>query len=278
MNQLAWLANAYSDICALGNALEARQQVVDLGLESQQNASLDNRQLEALALYVTGLAQLQRDIGLNGQAAANFMEAGKILQQLHIVEPENQDIEWEMLRNEALVGRLQMATGATSEAEVTIETLAPRIQQFTERESESNHFRAVQSALFATDQAVILLQLGETERGESMLSEATNRMADLVRLKPGMRASLKGLVVASFRYWQHFNSIPDVEWALLQNNFLSNEINLESCTNANLAARLAIMFGDQAKAQALTQYALSRGYFEADFVKFCRKYETCDLQ
>lgn len=278
MNQLAWLANAYSGICALGNALEARQQVVDLGLESQQNASLDNRQLEALALYVTGLAQLQRDIGLNGQAAANFMEAGKILQQLHIVEPENQDIEWEMLRNEALVGRLQMATGATSEAEVTIETLAPRIQQFTERESESNHFRAVQSALFATDHAVILLQLGQTERGESMLSEATDRMADLVRLKPGMRASLKGLVVASFRYWQHFNSIPDVEWALLQNNFLSNEINLESCTNANLAARLAIMFGDQAKAQALTQYALSRGYFEADFVKFCRKYETCDLQ
>ena len=278
MNQLAWLADAYRGICALGDALEARQQVVDLGFESQQKTPLDNHQLEALALYVTGLGELQRDIGLNGRAAASFMEAGEMLQRLHIMEPENPEIEWKMLSNEVLLGRLQMTTGDTAEAKVTIEALAPRIKQFTERELESNHYRAVQSALFAIDHAEILLQLGESDRGERMLTEATNRMAELVRLKPGMRASLRGLVIASFRYWQHFGSGPGFEWTSLADNFLSFETEIESCTDANLAARLAIMAGDRDKARSLTQYALSRGYFEADFVTFCRKYETCEIQ
>ena len=111
-----------------------------------------------------------------------------------------------------------------------------------------------------------------------MLSEATNRMAELVRLKPGVRWGLQGLAAASFRHWQHFNERPGVERASLPDDFLSDETQVESCTDANLAARLAIMAGDQAKAQVLTQYALSQGYFEADFVKFCRQYETCDLQ
>ena len=60
-------------------------------------------------------------------------------------------------------------------------------------------------------------------------------------------------------------------------NYLSGTDSLENCADADLRARLCIMDGDRTAAERLTRYVLDRGYFDADFVVFCRRYATCDL-
>lgn len=277
MNNLAWLADAWVGKCALGKALEARQKAVELGREALSHNPKDAYQRGLLALYLGGLAGVQQDIGLNGPAGAILSEARELLRQLHLAEPNNQNIEWQMLYLEARLARLHMASGATSVALETMERIAPRIEDLAEQESDSSHLRAVEATLFALDHAQLLL-LEDPDQGQRKLREATKKMAKLVRLQPGLRSSLKGLAIATFRYWEQFGEIPGDEWSLLSGDFSFDHSAIENCTDANLTARMAVMDGNHEQASDLTRYLLGMGYFDADFVTFCQNYDTCDLR
>lgn len=278
MNNLAWLADAWIGKCSLGKALEARQKAVDLGREALSQDPKNAYQLETLALYLGGLAGVQQDIGLADSAEASYREAGEILHSLHLAEPGNQNIEWEMLYLQARLERLRMAMGATPEVLKGMEQLAPKIEWLVEKESDSSHLRAVEATLFQLDHAQLLLLLEGGDRGRDLLRDATLRLAELVQLQPGFRTSLLGLATALFRYWEAFGDVPAPELALLTEHFPYQQPVIESCTDAVLAAQLAVTDGDFERAGNLTQFVLARGFFEPGFVSFCQKYGTCKLR
>ena len=63
----------------------------------------------------------------------------------------------------------------------------------------------------------------------------------------------------------------------LINEFLPDPDQVQWCSKANLAARLAMVRGDRELARRFVDYALGKGFFQARFIAFCKRYELCDV-
>ena len=278
MNQLAWLADAWMEKCALGNALKVRQQTVDLRREMVMRNPGDADQQRDLAITLGGLAGVQQKIGLNDFAIASFGEAVEVLNNLQRAEPENAELEWQALYREVRLARLLITLGAFEQAAGIINPMALRIRELSNTELNKDHFFAVEATLFLLDQARLWLALGEVEQGEKQLRIVLEQLTELVQLKPGFEYSLRGLAAASFIYWQQFGEKPDsaVDSLLVQYLPDSDSDSIDNCTDASLAARLAVSDGNTQLAKRHTRYVMGKGYFEPDFVAFCRKYQLCD--
>ena len=276
MNQLAWLADAWMEKCALGNALKVRQQTVDLRREMVARNPGDVYQQRELAITLGGLAGVQQQIGLNSLAIASLEEAVEKLHGLQQAESENADIEWQALYREVRLARLLITLGEFEQASEIIDPIAPRINELSNSELNTDHFFAVEAALFLLDQARLRLALGEVEQGEKLLRTVIEQLAELVRLRPGFELSLRGLAAASFTYWQQFGEKPGSNVDSLLGQYLADPESIENCTDASLAARLAIADGKAQLAKRYTSYVLGKGYFEPDFAAFCRKYQLCN--
>jgi tetratricopeptide (TPR) repeat protein len=276
MNQLAWLADAWMEKCALGNALKVRQQTVDLRRGMVARSPGDVYQQRELALTLGGLAGVQQQIGMNDLAIASFEEAVEILHGLRQAESENADIEWQALYREVRLARLLITLGAFEQATDIINPIAPRIKELSNTELNTDHFFAVEAAFFLLDQARLWLALGEVEQGEKQLRAVIDQLVELVRLKPGFEYSLQGLAAASFIYWQQFGEKPGSAVDSLLGRYLSDSDLIENCTDASLAARLAVSNGNTQLAKRYTRYVMGKGSFEPDFVAFCQKYQLCN--
>jgi hypothetical protein len=141
----------------------------------------------------------------------------------------------------------------------------------------SNFLMAVEATFLRLDYARLLLARGQVEEGRVLLRKATQEAAELVRQKPDYRENLIVLTYSYFEYWQLFGKKPVDEFDRLLDGYLSEPERVESCSDANQAARLAIIRGDTELAKRYTGYALSKGYFEAGFVSFCKAYKLCDI-
>jgi len=278
MNQLAWLADAWIEKCALGNALKVRQQTVDLRREMVSRNPGDADQQRELAITLGGLAGVQQQIGLNDFAIASLEEAVEVLNSLHQAGPENVGLEWDALYREVRLARLLITLGVFEQAAGIINPMASRISELSNTELNKDHFFAVEATLFLLDQARLWLALGEVEQGERQLRNVLEQLTGLVQLKPGFEYSLRGLAAASFIYWQQFGEKPDSAVGSLLEQYLpdSDSDSIENCTDASLAARLAVSDGNAQLAKRYTRYVMGKGYFEPDFVTFCRKYQLCN--
>jgi tetratricopeptide (TPR) repeat protein len=277
MNELAWLADAWLEQCALGNALKTRQESLDLRRERLgENPEETNQQFE-LARTLTGLASVQQQIGLTDQAIDSFEEAVEVLQRLQRAEPDNAAIEWEALYREARLARLLMARGGLERAFQIIDPMATRIWELGDIEVHADYLRAVQAAVFQLDHAKILQAVGKNEQGVRLLDTAIDQLSRLVESKPGFRASLEGLATASFDYWEQHGEHPPGTVDDLLEGYLDRPESVANCNDAALAARLALTDGNYRLADRYTGYVLEKGYSEPGFLTFCRKYQLCDL-
>jgi hypothetical protein len=102
-------------------------------------------------------------------------------------------------------------------------------------------------------------------------------METLVREKPEAGESVSALAWAAFYYWEQFGEKPSSALDLIPEGFLPDPGKIESCRTADLGARFALARGEPSEARRYVDYALSKGYFEANFIGFCRRYELCEL-
>jgi tetratricopeptide (TPR) repeat protein len=277
MNELAWLADAWVEQCALGNALKAREESLDLRRERISESPEEVDQQFELARTLSGLAGVQQQLGLIRQAIGSFEEAVEVLQRLLQAEPDNAAIEWEALYREARLARLLMTQGAMERAFQIIGPMAPRVLELGDIEVHADHLRAVQTAIFQLDYAKLLQALGKKEESARLLDSALDGLSRLVQSKPGLRASLQGLATASFDYWEQHGKHPPGPVDDLLENYLADPESILSCSDAALAARLALADDKSQLAGRYTGYVLEKGYLEPGFVAFCRKYQLCDL-
>jgi tetratricopeptide (TPR) repeat protein len=274
---LAWLSDAWLETCELGNAFDSRQQSVDIrrGLLAENPAA--ERQQSELAYMITGLAGVQQQIGLKEAAIVSFEEALKILRAMHEADSDNNEIEWELVYRTARLARHLQAMGRSEEAWNITHPLIDRMEFLSHMADKSDYFMTVEASFFQLDYARLLLARGEIEEGQALLRKATQEAAELVRQKPDYRGNLVVLTYSYFEYWQLFGQKPVDEFDRLLDGYLSEPERVESCSDANQAARLAIIRGDTELARRYTGYALSKGYFEAGFVSFCKAYKLCDI-
>jgi tetratricopeptide (TPR) repeat protein len=273
----AWLADAWLLKCELGNAFDSRKQSVDLRRELALEHPEEPKQRQELAYTLTGLARVQQKIGLNDAAISSFEEARDILQLLHQDERDNTYLEWELLYRTELLARLLQAMGRTEEAWELIGSIANRMLALSGAADGTDHLMSIDAAFFRLDYGKLMLERGDIEPGKALIKAAAKDLTELVRQKPGFRESLIGLAYAYFAYWQQFGNESAHEIENLLDGYLSAPAEVENCTDANQAARLAIIDGNEALAKHYTDYVLGKGYFEAGFISFCKEYNLCDL-
>jgi len=272
-----WLADAWLEKCELGNAYKFREQSVELRQELARENPDEPKQREVLAFSLTGLAGVQQQIGLNEAAILSFEEALEILQKLQAEEPGNTELEWELLYRTARLARHLQAMGRSEDAWAITQRIADRLFSIVEASDGSDQILSVEGAFFQVDYGRLLLEQGKTESGKNHIRAATEILAELVRQKPGFKESLVGLAYAYFEYWKHVGAADAPEIRSLLDEYLSDPTQVENCSDANRAARLAVIDGNEDLARRYTDYVLGKGYFEAGFTSFCKEYKLCDL-
>ena len=272
---LAWLADAWLDKCGLGNAFKLRNKAVELGRELHFEYPGDSTRKLELAYTLSGLAGVQQQMGLNDPAIASYEESVQLLQELHEAEPDNANLEWQLIYRSTRLARHLMSLGDTDAAWSMLSPLLERVDALTASAANIDHMSAVESTWFRLDYARLLFLRGDSSDAERWLEDVINQFAQLISEKPGYRESLKGLARAYFEYWQDFGQKQDLDIEALLEGYLAKPEDVQSCHDADLAAHLAVVDGDRELAKRYTQYVLERGYFVSDFVTFCRDFDLC---
>jgi len=275
---LEWKADAHWGLCELGEALEVRQQTVDRRRDFLRDNPEDRWDRQDLAETLSGLAGIQREIGLIGAARNSLREAVEIMQSLSEAAPDDVRLAWEALYREVRLGRLMMQDDEQAQAAEMILRHAPRIAELATVASQADTVIAVEAALFEIDHARVLFERGKIRPGEEQLRIAASGLAQLVTDHPDYRPALEALVRVYYEYREHFGTVPGAEFESLVDRFPVTPDNVQSCADAALAARLAVARGDQDLAAQYVDYALDKGYYEPDFIDFCGQYSLCEAR
>jgi len=273
---LGFVADAWRETCDLGKAYQFRQQNVELSRQLAEELPQDENRKMELAIALSGLAGVQRKIALTDQALQGLQESERLLEELFAKDPSNRMVEWRMLLRRQRMAWILAITGEYEKASNAYQTLELEFSAAFDAGMSSDFDAAVDFAEFKVNYSVLAHLMGEEAKAETELNDAVQRLVALVTEKPQNRASRYQLARASFERWEQTGQVPSEDINALLEGFLTPPRMARSCDDASLAARLAIMDGDKTRARDYTEYLLDRGFFEPDFVTFCKNYAICD--
>jgi len=135
---------------------------------------------------------------------------------------------------------------------------------------------SIESAKFLLQFSLMAQKLGYSTEAESALDSVVEKLTMLVMEKPENRLGSQLLARAWWEHWARNGILPSQHAASTLENYLVDPEKAKSCNDAGLAARLEIMRGNTSLASDYTLYLLEKGYFEPEFVDFCRNYNLCN--
>jgi tetratricopeptide (TPR) repeat protein len=277
-NNLAWQADAWLEKCELGQAQEIRQQAVKLRRELLAEDPHSQRNQTELAKKLTGLAGVQQLLGLNQEAGKSFAEIDRIFRQVHQAEPDNSELEWEMYYRQARYARHLLLTGDVDRAGLLLEQIAERFDALSDPQLTGDYQRGFEAARARLDRGLVMLAKGQTSQGRELLQQVLSQLETMVVAKPEARDGLEALARAEFENWRYSGINASVAIHPALDLYLTQPELTENCSEADIAARLAVVNGDLALAKRYTDYVLNKGYFEAGFVAFCTEFKLCDIR
>jgi tetratricopeptide (TPR) repeat protein len=273
---LAFLADAWRESCDLGKAYEFRQQNVALSRQLAQEAPQDDRRQLELAYALSGLATVQQQISLTEQAQQGLKESEQLLRQQLRKDAENRVVSWQLLLRKQRLAWLHASTGDIEQAWDESKALVLEFASAFDEGRKSDFQAAAEFAEFGINHAVLAHQMGDSIAAAAGLQRALDSLTELVREKPQNRASRYQLARAAFEQWLRTDQLPSPEVSTLLADYLAQPERARSCDDASLAARLAMMRGDKALAASYTSYLLNKGFFDPEFIGFCKEQGLCE--
>ena len=273
---LAFVADAWRESCDLGKAYQFRQQNVELARQLLQESPEDPDRKDELATALSGLAGVQRKIALTDQALAGLNESQRLLEEIFAKDRTNRTIGWEILLRRRRIDWIWTITGQYARAWKASRILALDFDRSFDANMSTDFGAAVDYAEFKIDDSVLAHRMGKTAEAQAELNDAIRRLMALVKAKPENRVSRYQLARASFERWVQTGQKPSGEINALLEGFLPPGQAAKSCDDASLEARLAVMNGDKSQATHYTAYLLDKGFYEPEFVAFCKEYAICD--
>ena len=276
-NHLAWQADAWLETCDLSQALEIRQQAVKLRREIlAEDPGLRWNNTE-LAWKLTGLAGVQQQLGLNREASRTFEEIAAIYQHEYEAEPDDSHLEWEMYYRQGRYARHLLAIGETDQAWNLLEPMTARFDELSDPHVTGDYQKGFEAARGRLDRALLMVLRGETHQGRELMIQVRNEIEAMVAAKPGARDGVEALATAEFEVWRHSGKTAQAVINPALDIYLSSSEPMENCSDASLAARLAVVSGDLERAKRYTDYVLNKRYRDAGFISFCKQYQLCAL-
>lgn len=276
VNARAFLADAWLEVCNPGKAYELMQQNVSLSRQFATEAP-DRRERQVdLAYALSGLAAIQRQLSLTELALEGFRESEKLLSAVLLQDSENRDLNWQVNLRKQWILLLLAYTGHAEASWEGYKTLLPVWQSDFENGMKSDFSAAVDLAAMEINYSTLARNMGDHAAARAELNKALERLLQLIREKPDNRASRSQMVRAAFEQWVQTGELPAADVNVALGNYLRDPAGVKSCSDTGLAARLAVMHGDEILARRYTSYLRGKGFFDPEFMGFCQSYGICD--
>ena len=270
------LADAYVQVCNLGQALQNRQRNVELAAGFYENNPADANLKENLAYAKSGLGTVQRKIGMVQQALMNYHESGKLLEELSRHDPSNLNLRWQKIVRTQRIGTIYLHTDEQQKALTLMTDIATSLNEINQSGESLGINLAEEYADFLESYSELAYQAGDMLLAEVLLLEGLQHVISLVIENPDHALSRRRLVFMAFQYWQQKRNLPGKEVMAPLQGYLSDKEKIRSCGDTHAAAKLSLMTGDRTSALEYTAILLEKGYFEPGFVHFCRMHDLCD--
>jgi hypothetical protein len=209
-------------------------------------------------------------------AIEGFRESEKLFSEMAQSDPANQTFLWGALYRRQLIAQHLIAMGGSKTAWEDSRKLVTELKALFAAGMSDDYGAAVDLAEFRIDHSVLADRIGDRALAQTELQGAMDSLANLVREKPKNRSSLYQLLRGAYQQWRQFGQAPNEQTTAAIEQFLTGRKSIESCDDASLAAQLAVMRGDKELASSYTSYLLDKGYFDPDFVAFCKEQQMCD--
>ncbi|NNE05747.1 MAG: hypothetical protein HKN15_08505, partial [Xanthomonadales bacterium] len=270
------LADAWLEVCNLGEALASRIENVSFARQFFLSEPGNNRLKLRLAFSLSGLAGVQRMVGLEDEAMESLTDSVALLGQLAMLDPSNLTYRWNLHRKRASIASLLAAMGATDESWSLSASIESELRKLSREDQVISVVNGVEFAAFLLHYSNLAFDRGDQVLASRWLNEATERLQEILREHPDSKAALEEMQLATYQYWhQNENSLPSDQSLQAYTRIMSSD-GVQGCDDAAIAARLNILQGDKKSARDYTQYLLGKGYYEPEFAQFCRKHELCD--
>jgi len=260
--------------CAIGDALVTRLKAVELIRTMLAEQPNDPATRQRLAYRLAGVAGLKEQLGLDAQALEDYEEAEEIFRDLSRFDPGNPQYRWSGLVWQVYVERLR----ADGNEAMGLGRLERSVDAMTAMMSEQQQV----SPRMEGDYAAALLQFvavatraGDEPRAREALARALERLEAAVRDHPGDRSFVQQLSLATFLAWERGLDHAQALALLEPMQASAGDDGPVNCTIAPFEARMAILRGERQRAERLTAALLEKGYWDREFVPFCRRYDLC---
>ncbi len=272
---LAWGADTYLRVCNLGEALSLRIKTEQLALSSLANQPGDYSLKKKHAYALTGVAAVQRQVGLSKQALQNLKTARSILNDLMEIDNENLDYRWGTVKLDVLIFDL---LGETGDMETTLQSAAALQDPILELLDLSEFEHSMgdsQYAQYLLDYSALLWRSGDLWGAQVALEQSIAQLTSVLSTSENDRKSRERLARARFLWWEQRGVDLLESQAGLKPYLKQKDQEKESCRGADNAARTAIIEGDRNLARESVNYLRAKGHFEPAFVRFCSTYDLC---
>lgn len=273
---LAFVADGWLARCDLGKALNFRQQNVDTARVLFEENPGDQDLQNEFASALSGLASVQRRIPIPQQAMANLREAGDLLRQLAVSDDDNPRLYWRALMREYREFQVRIWAGPTVDIWPRAEALNQKLTAFFNTNQPGNYDISVSYATTLFGYSRLAWREGRVQEAEQALQQAIDHLTRLDREKPENRIGRRALGEVLLEYWNRYQSLPSDDAVAFLQSYRVGSDPIWSCEEASLAANLELMRGNFSQAKVYTSYLLGKGYFEPEFVAFCKKYDLCE--
>ncbi len=270
----AFLADAQLDVCDLEGAFLSRQKQVTLEQEILNADPENTERMKRLAWAFSGFAVVQESRGEIDGAIESYQRALQWIEPVLWANPDTRNTERFVLDRRYRLVRLKAQRGEIEGARVTLDELSDEWQdffQFEEKQDENIRFHAD----FLLGRARFAEAEGNSDLANDLLEKATDIIIGVLAKLPGDRNTENLLMSAVYQAWMPEQQLlPEHILALLP-DYKADPGRTRACVDARMAAQKAIVVGDAASAQMLTNYLLDKDYTEVSFMQFCQKHDLC---
>lgn len=271
----AHLADVWLGTCNLGKAYQFRSENLGIVKQLLEETPDDTELQEKLAFSLVGNASIQRQLGVNDLAVENLWASEALLAELAREQPGHSKFSWYRLNMLQRIGHILANTGHGEKAQELIQEASRLMAKESGEPSELAPWDLRDFAMTLMAQTRLAKDQGRKEEASDINLEAIRILSASVVESPGFAKNREPLAAALFEYWQLRSELPSPNLLALVENYSSSNPPVRSCTLAALAARQAVMHDDMLTAKYYTDYLLGKGFYEPEFVRFCRAYGLC---
>ena len=272
---LAYLADAWLDVCNLEQAIAYRLKAVDLAATHYRLNPVSNKSKQDYAYSLSGVSGVQLKAGQLGSAMESLQRA--LVLQTELVEEDAGNLKkrWSLLRQSASQAKNLELSGNLNESWSMSLALESSMRELLEKDRDPRIDNAILYAAFLRDFADRAHRKGEFSMADRLLTESIQRLAGIARQYLDNKKGLYELAMAYFYYWQQNNAtLPDDTAEAWLTVFMDGS-NLRGCFEMDIASRQALISEEHDKARDLVSHLIEKGYNEPEFKRYCFEHGLC---